>query len=480
MKKYASYIVFLVAAIVIVYLKFQHHELWKDEWQAYLVARDMSWRELFSFLNYEGHPSLWYIWLKLGSLFSSSFYPQEEGLIALMHSIPLVISTYLLTVSIRSNWIVKLGVLFSYFFCFEYGIVNRGYILVILGGLAFVYLIQQEKYRSFLGGLVLFLLCQTEVYGVMIGSVLLVYCLIDSHSEKSISYLKTTIKNNKWLLGLYSLGVVVFIYTVWPRGSEEDFTRAYQQSSLNLEVIMTAIQGNLANVFAIGLIEDTKSIGYTTGGLVLSFLSFILVVFLFIKNKALLVSWLFLSLGFIAFSIFLFAGGVRQWGMLFMGFSLLVLVLEFDLKDFFSLVPSVLLMLAPIVYNLRALSLEVNYPYSNALETGDFIKENIPEAIPIISLNKFETAAAGAYADRKFYELPSGEPFTYFKWLERVYIPTQSELLLFAQYKKVDGVAIISPVPIDLGRFNQARLWQKFDRYSIKRENFYIYSLSKN
>ena len=35
------------------YSKFSYHELWKDEWQAWLMARDMGWGELLGSLYYD-------------------------------------------------------------------------------------------------------------------------------------------------------------------------------------------------------------------------------------------------------------------------------------------------------------------------------------------------------------------------------------------------------------------------------------------
>lgn len=118
-------------------------------------------------------------------------------------------------------------------------------------------------------------------------------------------------------------------------------------------------------------------------------------------------------------------------------------------------------------------------PFSNAEAAGAFIKEKVPQEVPVVVINKFETAPVGAYADRPLYELPSGEEFTYFKWLEKVYIPTQSELLLFAQYRNVGGLVILSPEPLDANRFPKAQLWETFDQANFKRENYWLYSLAR-
>ena len=41
-----------------------HHEMWRDELQAWLLARDSAGpADLFANLKYEGHPALWHLLL---------------------------------------------------------------------------------------------------------------------------------------------------------------------------------------------------------------------------------------------------------------------------------------------------------------------------------------------------------------------------------------------------------------------------------
>ena len=54
--------------LAIVGVKFGYHEQWKDEWQAWFLARDLNVPDLLGFLYYEGHPALWYLWMKPFSL----------------------------------------------------------------------------------------------------------------------------------------------------------------------------------------------------------------------------------------------------------------------------------------------------------------------------------------------------------------------------------------------------------------------------
>lgn len=459
-------LIWIIISIGLLVYKLNFHELWKDEWQAWMVSRDLSIVDMLSFLNYEGHPSLWYLYLKLWTLLPI----QEDIALQVAHIFLIIISTYILFIRLNLPTLWKALIAFSYFFIFEYGVVNRGYALVILLSLLAVDIICRYK-SSWLLGLILFLLCQTEVYGVIIAGAITLYILLSDKELKLVF-------NKKIILWSVS-GFLLFVLTVYPRGNEDDFSRAYNQQTLSSEVIHESIQGHLANVFAIGVIDDTASSGNSILGLFISLILVILLVWLFIRDRRSLVTFIFGLLVFILFGIFIFTGGIRQWGMVYLLFILILILSFFRNKKFTSsrYLIATLLMIAPVIHGLKALKVDASIPFSNAKKTGLFIKEKVPENVPVVVINKFETAPVGAYAERPLYELPSGEKFTFFKWLEKVYIPTQNELILFTEFKRVGGIVLLSPEPIDLKRFPNAVLWQEFSKENFKRENYWLYSM---
>lgn len=456
----------IIISIGLIVYKLSFHELWKDEWQAWLVARDLGLGNMLAFLNYEGHPSLWYLYLKVWTILPI----QEHILLKLSHSVLVVITLYYLFVRISLPTLWKVFISLSYFVVFEYGVINRGYILVILLSIIALDLIVCNN-KNWVLGMTLLLLCQTEVYGVIIAGAITAYILLNSEGKKLIIDKKIIL----WSL----TGFLLFIFTVFPRGNKDDFTRAYNQLSFSTEVIHESIQGHLANVFTIGLIDDTASNGISLLGFIISLVLFYILVWIFIRDRRSLLSMFFGLLAFIIFGILIFSGGVRQWGMVYLLF-VLMLILSHHKNSKWSLSRYVLvisLMIAPMIHGVRALITDAQIPFSNAQEVGQFIKNNIPETVPVVVINKFETAPVGAYAERPLYELPSGEEFTYFKWLEKVYIPTQSEISLFTRFRNVGGIVLLSPIPIDLKRFPDAVLWKEFSNENFKRENYWLYSI---
>ena len=69
----------LNAAILVIYISLQiflamHHEAWRDESQAWIIAKNASFGEILGLCASEGHPCLWFFILKILSLCGFSFY----------------------------------------------------------------------------------------------------------------------------------------------------------------------------------------------------------------------------------------------------------------------------------------------------------------------------------------------------------------------------------------------------------------------
>jgi len=262
--------------------KFGFHELWKDEWQAWFVASDLSFGEMLSFLNYEGHPALWYIYLKGLSIFEFLFSDDPEILIQIGHYLLVIVSAYFFFLKFKMHWVLKLLIAFSYFMAFEYGVVNRGYILVILLSFWITYLIHKESSKKLLAVLVI-LLCQTEVYGVLIAGGFVFYLLLSSF--RAHNKWVGSIKENGINLSALLLGLTLFIVTVFPRGNREDFSRAYLPSLFDGDTMLDAFQGLFANNFLIGSIPDTSANGWIVLGIILSLFVVAGIIFLFCKKR---------------------------------------------------------------------------------------------------------------------------------------------------------------------------------------------------
>lgn len=469
--------VFVLGVLI---FKLSFHELWKDEWQAWFVATDMGLGEMIGFLNYEGHPPLWYLYLKVASIFQFAAPDSPEIIIQIAHWLVVAAAAWVWLLRLHMPWVYKILFLCTYHFAFEYGVVNRGYALVMLLSFLATDLIARQRFGDFRLPLVVFLLTQTEVYGLFIAGGFCFYILQAGGIKWSEprKWLDTTIKRRS--MGALALGTLLFLLIVWPRGRSDEFSQAYVSEAFSQTAILEGFQGLLANNFAIGFIPDTSAFGWSGLGLVLSVVSLIVVCAILAKRRRLLWTFLVTFVVFWLFSASFYGGGIRQWGNLFI-FSLCLFVLvEPERWSWQNLRRWLLILLAvgPLLHAGRSLLRDAELPFTNALAAGEYLKEKVPANVPIVAMNKFEATPVIGYADRPFYELPSGEPFTYFQWLARIYLPAEQEFRLLAEYKRVGGLIVISPKPVDAQRYPNLKLWTTFAEDSYKPEKYWIYTLA--
>ncbi len=481
-KNWISGVVLLFIAVGCFILKFKYHELWKDEWQPWLLARDKSFPDLLQFLHLEGHPSLWFTYLKPWALVSNiaGLLPDQQVLLfESAHGLLFLVALYILLFRFKMPLAFRLAMACGFYFFYQYGVVNRGYVLLILLSFLLVDLLKEKGKINGWTVVILFLLCQTEVYGVFVAGALMLGFLVDFYQkENTISFWK----NKSLLLNAMAalVGLALFVLTVYPRSSHE--VVGLNTDEILIDNLAHSIQGNFANAFWIGVIPDTNVFGYSALDVMAGLLLLGFFVWFFWRDKSLLAAFLVYMLGAVLFGTFIYQGGVRHWGINFIFFMVLTEMYyrrnESLPKVKMALVATFLL--CQLYYNFLAINKDVKHPFSNAYATAQLIKREVPENAIIVAINKFETVPVVAYVGRDIYSLPDGNPFTYYKWLDKVYFPIEAELKVFAQYKKRTGLIILSPKPLSKDRYPNIKIWKSFENYNMKKENYYLYLLDAN
>lgn len=127
----------LLAALVIyglvLALTLLHHEPWRDELQAWLIARDAeNLQELWHNTRYEGHPILWHFLLFL----AARLWPNPAAMQILHFLVAFTVAALLLFCA-PFPFPLRVGLTFSYFFLYEYAVISRNYALTALFIFAF-------------------------------------------------------------------------------------------------------------------------------------------------------------------------------------------------------------------------------------------------------------------------------------------------------------------------------------------------------
>lgn len=199
---------FLVGLIGII-----HHEMWHDEFQAWLIARDSnSLAELRENIEYVGHPILWYLCLYILNIFTNNpFFVQ------LLH---LVIATAVVGVFLKFSpfkIIQKSLFCFGYFPLYEYGIISRNYNLGLL--LIFIFCAWFSKRdRGYLPlAIALALLSHTNLYGLIVGFSLACFLVVDAITNRELF---RNLYAKRWniatSLSIYGLGLISAILQILP------------------------------------------------------------------------------------------------------------------------------------------------------------------------------------------------------------------------------------------------------------------------
>lgn len=162
-QRFAIVLTIAFAAVVAIGMAF--HEPWRDEWQAWLLARDSpSLKALLYNMRYEGHPPTWHV-----VLFALSRVTRS---VVALQALQLVLATaavWLLARHSPFSRLQKALIAFGYYPAYEYGVISRSYSLGTLALFA-ACIAWTVRRRSYLPvALALSFLAFTNVYGVIIA-----------------------------------------------------------------------------------------------------------------------------------------------------------------------------------------------------------------------------------------------------------------------------------------------------------------------
>ena len=185
-----------------------NHEAWRDEAQAWVIAKNLSVIDMFKILCTEGHPCLWFLFLmpfaKLGLSFEYISY---------ISLLIMCIAVYVFLESAPFSLLVKIGVLFSSMFLYYNPVVSRVYSLIALLVVLLGKYYKQRLEKPIQYGILIALLFQTHVlvFGLAIG--LTIDLLIEFFKDK---------KNKKLLISLLIIlfSVICMIIEIMPRSSK--------------------------------------------------------------------------------------------------------------------------------------------------------------------------------------------------------------------------------------------------------------------
>uniref|UniRef100_A0A7C5AMQ7 Glycosyltransferase RgtA/B/C/D-like domain-containing protein n=1 Tax=Desulfobacca acetoxidans TaxID=60893 RepID=A0A7C5AMQ7_9BACT len=191
-----------------------YHEMWRDEFQAWLIAKESrSLGELWQNTRYEGHPLLWFL-----TLYGLTRITVQPEAMQILHFTVAVASVTLLWRYGPFPSAYKALISFGYFFFYEYAIISRNYAQGVLLVLLFLAAYRPSPDKPYLLlALILALLCQTNIYGLLLAVNFGAFLAEELWRGGPLGAFR---QNSRWFLALstlvFLLGVVVGLYTVIP------------------------------------------------------------------------------------------------------------------------------------------------------------------------------------------------------------------------------------------------------------------------
>jgi len=179
-------------AILVIYISLQiflamHHEAWRDESQAWIIAKNASFGEMLGLCASEGHPCMWFFILKILSLCGFSFYWFSAISITIM-----AVAASLFLWKCPFPTVLKVAVLLSPVFFYYNPVICRIYAVLVLLIVVLCIIWPERRDHPVVYGIIVALLFQSHILiaGFAMG------CLIEMLIRR-----KDTFKNNKNILG---------------------------------------------------------------------------------------------------------------------------------------------------------------------------------------------------------------------------------------------------------------------------------------
>ena len=370
-----------------------HHEMWRDEMQAWLIARDShSPIEVLYHLNrYDGHPGLWHLCLYVLKLITRSPIIMQP-----FHLIIAAVSAYIFLRFSPFTRLQKTLFVFGYLPFYEYAIICRNYALGVLLLFLFCALFRNWRKRLPLLGLILLLMCHTSVHALIIVIAILIGLCWEMWANPD----RPPRREIRVGLGLILLGIVTAIIQLKPSGPNlgistgwrTEFEWFYFLRAFNIlpKAFLPIPEFTLRywNTYIIDRLPAADEVKCVLAVLILLF-----GLLLFIRKPMAFLMYLFGTIGLLAFFYSKRFGFIRHWGFLFMAFIAANWLcyycrdlpkLRFNSVDrlngislglarSISVVLPVLLALH-LVGGVAAAIMDYKYPFSNGKAVARFIK----------------------------------------------------------------------------------------------------------
>ena len=190
------------AAIVAVSLAF--HEMWMDELNPWVIARDArSLKLLFFNMRFEPHPALWYL-----CLYALTRITHHPWAMQVLHGAIAIATAGLVAwfAPFRKRDVCLL--VLGYFFVYEFAVISRGYALGMLLAFAACAHATSARPRIVVLAVLLGLLANTSAYGLIVAGAMAIALIPLARPSRPVTVIAAVLT--------FLVGVALSLWTLWP------------------------------------------------------------------------------------------------------------------------------------------------------------------------------------------------------------------------------------------------------------------------
>ena len=478
--KYKYQLILLVYFIVSL-VGICHHELWLDESQHFLLARDSHSISEFAYIcRNEGHPYFWVTLLYIITRFTNNpFYMQ------LLHVLISCLAVWMLCKS-NLSFIEKLLIIFGLYFLYEYTIISRNYGLSALMLFLFVYHYLKNKDRIILLSLLLLLFANTHLFSLVI-SFAIVFTYILYHRDVLLQQSK---KNILTAAGIVSVGWAISIYCIVPAGQYGiNFLHYDPTPYFSAERILPKLSICLKGLFylpdyTIANNHFENSVYYSSAHMshwvffLLLLLSFFIPAYILKNNRFAFTLFFSFILIFIPVYFFLPLNSTRYYGFFYVLFVACYWIARQNISKTGVRI-SFLIFGLQFINGVFMYVLDIRYPFSESKNVNAYINGIQKNNERVLILNRDSRLGISIYSGKKYFGVETGDSLSYCLWQAK--LPDSIlKIKLDKELERNNSTIIISHnTPVNLIDTSRLTLLKTFDQGIIRGENVIVYRYTK-
>jgi len=477
-----------------------HHEIWRDEAQAFLMARDSrTVPDLLLRIKFDIHPPLWHLIL--------FFLTRATSSPAAMQVVHLAIAAAMVYLFARHAPFSRLNaILFAagYYALFEYGVIARNYSLGILFLFLFCVLYPRRNERFLTLGACIALLSLTSIHAIILATALTLALIAERMSRRRASRPRLFWPG----IGLGLAGIATSILSAFPN-PESIYARNVSlvlEPRMILPVLRTIPKAFLPLPEPHLHFWNTSLLNHLPATYVIIHLLVVLIVayalILFSRHRPAFWFYVSATAALIAFFLFSYFGFLRHHGFFFFSFLCALWMSASSTENaapsppstrrrgfgalaesFRKAAPAVLTLFLGFqaLAGLFAAAMDIRHPFSRGEVTAEFIERNGLENRVLVGDIDYVMSSIAAHLERPIY-LPRGERWGTFQLNIPAVRPNTDMNHITQAAERLSRVSgreflIILNYPLDKDSLitRSLRLVGKTGRAVVDNEAFYLY-----